>query len=62
MTKGVFRSVVRCPAPGVPPSNGGDVSEVGDSGPAGVEDGVGVGVDLGDTNGLPSGSLKSKIG
>jgi hypothetical protein len=39
----------------------GDVSEVRDSGPSLGEDGTGAGVDLGEADGAPSGSLKPKV-
>ena len=38
-----------------------DVPEVGDCGPVVGEDGAGVGVDLGEGDGSPSGSLKPKV-
>jgi hypothetical protein len=42
-------------------SDRGDVTEVWDTGPALGEYGAGVGVDLGEADGAPSGSLKPKV-
>jgi len=39
----------------------GDVTEVRDSGPSLGEDGAGVGVDLGEADGAPSGSLEAEV-
>lgn len=47
----------------VPPpvSERDDVSEVGDSGPSLCEDGAGVGLDLAEGDGAPSGSLEAEV-
>jgi hypothetical protein len=45
----------------IDPSESNDVTEVGDTGPVPSEDGVGVGVDLADADGVPAGSLESEI-
>lgn len=45
----------------LPACQGNDVAEVDDAGEAGREDRAGVGVDLGEADGSPSGALKPKV-
>ena len=46
----------------LPPVELNDVTEVGDSRPSLGEDGAGIGVNLGEADGAPSGTLKPKVG